>query len=610
MGSHFGFLFDIAVVWSGLELLRTLYASLIYILRDARGLSSVLVGIIPIGVLASSFFAGSWIKYRLGAVVILISVLERFFNPGWIDFGLLCLGVACVPLHFSTNDRSERRPQAWILGILVDYSTHLGWAGWDSTWRQDLPAWLFAGGRALLGLGALIGSGGLRLLKQREAESIKPGAIPVPGAVAMGPLLFLLQICFLNAGWFCTASGWSLPAAGIWQLGVGYVAWILMKMRTGAWQCGIAGALMTAATVMPFDDPFSGVFIWSVGGVGALFLFFHAQRLMPRACRNTRAVAWTVYATMVFFYYAGFGLPFPFTPSMVVTGAAVLATGLILVPNRSLTEIAPQFSGWLPVVLLIFPLMLKLGWWEASEARPPDLITSAGSIRMITFNVNQGFDPSGRLDPESIANVIRDSGAEIVLLQDLDPGLAQWLSQELQMTLRFTSIPEGLWGLATLSRVVPWETQIESLPSDGSRPARSAIVTRYKLGKSDQVLNVLNTQLDQQIEGAAIRKQQTEAIVRLLGTTPNVVIGGDFYAVEEMPELTPLWEHGLRDAANGAIFPTYPARGPRHRIDYLVGTPSLGFTDTVVHLKRVSDHLAVSTTVTVPAVLFGNLKRP
>ena len=96
-------------------------------------------------------------------------------------------------------------------------------------------------------------------------------------------------------------------------------------------------------------------------------------------------------------------------------------------------------------------------------ARPPIIqgVNNPTSIRIGTYNIHAGFSEFYHYDLEALALTIQRSGADVVLLQEIEAGRMTsfsvdqplWLARRLGMDVRFYPTNEGLQGLAVLSRI-------------------------------------------------------------------------------------------------------------------------------------------------------------
>ena len=261
------------------------------------------------------------------------------------------------------------------------------------------------------------------------------------------------------------------------------------------------------------------------------------------------------------------------------------------------------------------------GVTPAAAARPPDV-----ALRVMNYNIHTGIGTDGTLDPARTAAVIRDSGADIVGLQEVDVhwdarsdfrDQASDLARALHMWVFFAPIydlppnnpgePRRQYGVAVLSKhpIVRTENhEITRLSTQEPNPvpkpapgfAEAVVLVRGVL------VHVYATHLDYRPE-PQVRELQVADTLRIMGTDPRgaaQLLLGDFNAGPAAPELAPLWTL-VHDAWTGPDpGPTYPAEAPATRIDYVTGSPRVTVTGARVLDTLASDHRPVVADLTVP----------
>lgn len=143
-------------------------------------------------------------------------------------------------------------------------------------------------------------------------------------------------------------------------------------------------------------------------------------------------------------------------------------------------------------------------------ARPPVIVPvrDAPEIRVASYNIHSGYSEFYHYDLEALARTIQESGANVVLLQEVEGGRltsygadqALWLARRLRMDRRFFPTNEGLHGLAVLSN-------IEITVSDGmlltSRGLQTG-VQRVKIRPDEGEISLYNTWLGVLLEGVGV----------------------------------------------------------------------------------------------------------
>ncbi len=250
----------------------------------------------------------------------------------------------------------------------------------------------------------------------------------------------------------------------------------------------------------------------------------------------------------------------------------------------------------------------------------------------MSYNVHVGIGADGRLDLQRTADAIRDSGADVVGLQEVDrhwsarsefEDQARLLAKELGMHYFFAPIysldplqtgqPRREYGLAVLSRypiVKAYNHAITRLSTQTSPP-----VLAPALGFAEVVLNVRGvplhfyaTHLDFRPDPTVRRIQVDEMLAIMAQDEGPKVLVGDLNAPPDAPELARLWT-GLDDAWQlaGEDAPgfTYSTSNPVKRIDYVLVSHDVEVDETRVLRTAASDHLPVVSELLLPGESVG-----
>jgi endonuclease/exonuclease/phosphatase family metal-dependent hydrolase len=269
----------------------------------------------------------------------------------------------------------------------------------------------------------------------------------------------------------------------------------------------------------------------------------------------------------------------------------------------------------------LVPILLTCGLLLA--AAPAAQATLPGSLRVLTFNIHTGIGEDGRLDLARTAAAIRDSGADIVGLQEVDvhwaarsdfADQAAELARMLHMWVFFAPIydlppltegaPRRRYGVAVLSRfsILHAEnhpiTRLSTQDPDPVPQPMPGFAEAVVLARGIP-LHVYVTHLDFRPD-PAVRAAQVADTLRILGEDRHrarQVLLGDFNAEPGAPELAPLFGT-LRDAGAGAgPGLTYPAAVPVKRIDYVTTSANVRTRDAAVLASEASDHRPVRVTL-------------
>lgn len=233
----------------------------------------------------------------------------------------------------------------------------------------------------------------------------------------------------------------------------------------------------------------------------------------------------------------------------------------------------------------------------------------------MTFNIQHGRGVDLRVDLARTARVIRDAGAQVVGLQEVDRcygrrsgflDQATWLAKELDMHVvyganvdRDPATPGGArcqFGNAILSAfpIVDWENL--HLPRSGRHEQRGLLRARIDADGGFWQAYVTHLQHDDR----AARLVQAQAIRQLLGTAEDpVVLMGDLNAQATTPEVRALTDVLVDTWAAAGVGRGYTSASPvpTQRIDYVLQSPGgrtcAAFVVSSMPGRIASDHLPV-----------------
>lgn len=233
-------------------------------------------------------------------------------------------------------------------------------------------------------------------------------------------------------------------------------------------------------------------------------------------------------------------------------------------------------------------------------------------LTVLVYNIHAGKDAGGRDNLARVAELVRGTGADLVLLQEVDrntrrsgpadqPAALARLTGYSVAFGRTISFQGGDYGIALLSR---WPIVRDTLiPLAVTAPTGATIAGREQRGvlvaevaAPGGALTILNTHLDASRDDVW-RVQEIEGVLRVAGTIPGsgppVLLGGDLNARPESPVHSRLRAAGFRDAWTGCgtgDAMTFPAGAPDRRIDYLYLTAQARCVEARVLPGDASDH--------------------
>lgn len=233
-------------------------------------------------------------------------------------------------------------------------------------------------------------------------------------------------------------------------------------------------------------------------------------------------------------------------------------------------------------------------------------------LRVLVYNIHAGKDAKGVDNLERVAAVVRESGADIVLLQELDvrtqrsggvdqPAVLARLTDLYSVFGKSLDYQGGDYGIAILSRWPVAMSTTRRLPvappqerAGGSYEPRTALMATFAL--PGRHLTVVNTHIDPSGDDRW-RLQEIRTIIAMADSLTRAgstfLVGGDFNSTPESEVQVRVRGGSLRDAwaecgrGDGL---TYPADSSVKRIDYLFLTGSLHCTEATVPKTQTSDH--------------------
>jgi endonuclease/exonuclease/phosphatase family metal-dependent hydrolase len=241
------------------------------------------------------------------------------------------------------------------------------------------------------------------------------------------------------------------------------------------------------------------------------------------------------------------------------------------------------------------------------------------SIRLLVFNIHAGKDARARNNIADLAKLIRASGADIVLLQEVDRGTNRsGKVDQLQALIDATGFSGtfgqsleydgGQYGIAALARggfiyseTIPLRVTPTQERAGGSHEPRVALlgVAVSPMGR----LQTVSTHLDASSTDL-YRLQEIAGVLNIVRARASEVtpllLAGDLNSEPGSAVVRRIQEAGLRDAwaecgrGDGL---TYPADRPVKRIDYVWLSGTLRCTAAEVLDTQISDHRPLLVTL-------------
>ena len=253
---------------------------------------------------------------------------------------------------------------------------------------------------------------------------------------------------------------------------------------------------------------------------------------------------------------------------------------------------------------------------------PPASSSDEPAVRVMIYNIHAGKDAGGVDNLDRVAALVRETNADLVLLQEVDQGTRRSgnvdqpavLAERTGFRVAFGSALDydgGEYGVAILSRWPILSDTLIHLPVDppqaragGSHEPRGAL--RVRIDAPHRQLTVFTTHIDASAEDH-YRRQEARIVASLvadaLRRNETVLLGGDLNSTPESVVQQELRTTGLRDAfaeCGTGTGLTYPADSSIKRIDYLYLTGRISCQRAEVIATQASDHRPVLVTVRIP----------
>ncbi|AOY77560.1 endonuclease/exonuclease/phosphatase family protein [Clostridium formicaceticum] len=228
------------------------------------------------------------------------------------------------------------------------------------------------------------------------------------------------------------------------------------------------------------------------------------------------------------------------------------------------------------------------------------------TLKIMSYNIHHGRNLFGKYSLDEIAEVIRNSGAEVIGLQELDNGVVRsrfedqikYLAEKLSMEYVYghnANLLGGKYGNGILSKYPIESYENLHLPSG-----------REQRGLLNAVIDVEGTKLNFLVTHLGLnqqeRQKQINGIVKYLDTLSNdIILVGDLNARHNSKEVQFLSKRlvDVGYATGKQKEPTFDLPVLSGRIDYIFIDPQLRPLKYDVIKSRASDHYPITATITI-----------
>lgn len=258
--------------------------------------------------------------------------------------------------------------------------------------------------------------------------------------------------------------------------------------------------------------------------------------------------------------------------------------------------------------LMLFTLLVILGLIiNCKSDNYRAMAQNPQAIKVLAYNIHHANPPSkpGEIDLKAIADLILDSKADLVALQEVDVNTersgedvhqAKELAELTGLNYYFSKSIDhqgGEYGNAVLSRYPIQGKEIYPLPYDEGTEPRALLVVKAEL-PSGEMIKFASTHLDFTSEGNALKQAQKITAIFEEEKLP-VIMAGDFNMLPESKPIQHLDRIFTRTCLTDCP-PTIPVINPTKTIDYIMFSPEAHFrvnSHYIIPETYASDHLPV-----------------
>ena len=617
----------------GLQCLRVLVPGLTWILDERFHLSALGQAAVLLAVFSSAFLVTPLrrrLGYRMHGGISLGGLIAcRLFIQFWPGDPLASFVAACIGVGFFVMflpvylDEIRHREAAampffaggFLLGFILDTLTSGASGTYDLAWQQSFwPSTIIVVLTSFLILTLIQDFRRLQSSAESEVQS-RSGAW-----IAVGPFLFLQLTIFQNLPAQSSLSGFTTAHSFLWLIGAQLFAlagsfFIHTKRSDTVFLATVfsAGILVTYA-FFPFPTGWIETVFVILGQAAITQLFFAILLGMSASTKRGHIMSLTLASAigmialglLIVGYSPTNRMALRFDNSLLIMLAAVMVAGAAMTSLRySLPRLHIGFRPWLTggVICLV---ILALPAWQSVHSKPLTMTAASLPLRILSLNIHNGFNADGKLDLEGLAHQIELSGADVIALQEVARGSLEtgrtdsleWLARRLNMVYYFGPTDGSLWGNAILSRYPLISQANIQLPSEALQLQRGFVTVVIEV--NGQPIQIIDTELNEQNEGSAIRIEQLAKLVQNYHNTPRTIIMGDFNAEPGSPEVSLIRNAGFIDVVTTIEPPpalTYPSRSPVRRFDYIWVSPDIIFTGVGLLPGTASNHFGIVATV-------------
>ncbi len=609
----------------GAQSIRFLFGSITWYLRDTVGIGTL--DLIPIAL--APFLAGlllpvvsRWMSVNRALwaglwILVAARTLNQVSPDPQLDFWMASVGTAAfvglLPLLASMG--RSALVGGLLLGLAVDSAIRGMGLSLDLAFQSGVAPLVGVLGLSAAAMFALWAAPGV------ERQGVAWGA----GArlVGIAPFLFFELLILQNQGWMSEVAGMTGAQAQL-RIALLNVLTLVVVSRFENNRMAVLGALAAFLAAVGIAEGGRLAFnLVTLAAVPAAGLTWSSMVPDPERRGVAASATWLV-AGMTLFVILGLAyyvpmdidLGFDQQQARLAVAGLLLLFGLAGLLSQRTTR--PGATGQLWAFAALASLLPFLGLLTSSTVRSE--VGDELPLRVMSFNIHSSYGTDGTFDIEAIAQLIEDSGATIVGLQEVPRGrLLSGLTDQvtlLQQRLGFEysaffGTTDPTWGNAILSKYPITATNTSYLPLAGTLLQRGYLGATLDTPAGSLLFITTHLQHvndpdvhddDPEADLYPVHHEQLATVLAEWGGVQPAVATGDFNArpgwgqIEEFEAAG--WVDSWDEAGVGDGF-TANAADPKHRIDYVFHTPDLVATDAGVILSQASDHFAVVVDITL-----------
>jgi endonuclease/exonuclease/phosphatase family metal-dependent hydrolase len=287
---------------------------------------------------------------------------------------------------------------------------------------------------------------------------------------------------------------------------------------------------------------------------------------------------------------------------MIILCAVVLFLVLTVIPRYSQLKFEPVAAPRRPFLasgIAVLVLAGAIAGVSAYTVAPSS--SEKGTLTVMTYNIHQGYNMDGKIDPWKILQPIKKISPDILVLQESDMNrvsstnvdMVQWLSCQLDMyCYSGPSTRDQIYGVCILSRFPLSNMATYFMPSIEDQ----RVLVRADIQWAGNPVSIYAVHMGLSEED---RTNQVAFIVNILNQNDNpILLMGDTNSLPDSPQITKITSE-LKDAwvaaGNSPLDPkgnTFDSLELYERIDYILISPQLTATDChAIHGVYGSDHV-------------------